>query len=236
MERIIEQQVNYLNSCKSCLRTKDGKGAGLLNMLLSQACRGKVPNSRLPKEEYGPKNMCEYCGCLWSQSQPKVRIISGKKPSKSILKIIKAKESNKPISKIQKSLMKKALKNKKQTVAMTCNVCLKTTKIYSHRPDKVKAKKEKIEESVVLQSSKKKKKKKDKTAGLNLSGILPSPSPLPLEEVKKPLPPKQNNGQTPLQKIRAINLLKAKEVKNLKDKGKKKSVGKSLNDFLKEIY
>lgn len=164
-----------------------------------------------------------------------IRISRGKPLSKSIKKIIHSmNNSEKRISKVQRTLAKKCLKNKMNKLILKCSVCLKNTEISLNKPQKEKVQKITLEN---IQSSKKKKKKriKDKTAGLNISGI----SSLDAKDVTKELKEKNKekmesikNLTTPNQKLKKLNIKKLKDVMNEHATSRKR---RSLHSFLTEL-
>lgn len=188
----------------------------------------------MSSQNFGPSVMCIYCGSLWNTINYTVRISRGKPLSKSIKKIIHSmNNSEKRIPKVQRTLVKKCLKNKMNKLILKCSVCLKNTEISLNKPQKEKVQKITSEN---IQSSKKKKKKriKDKTAGLNISGI----SSLDAKDVTKELKEKNEEMEniknliTPNQKLKKLNIKRLKDIVNEPATSRKR---RSLHNFLTEL-
>lgn len=200
-----------------------------------EKCKRFSHGIHLSSQNFGPSVMCTYCGSLWNTMNYTIRISRGKPLSKSIKKIIHSmNNSEKRIPKVQRTLVKKCLKNKMNKLILKCSVCLKNTKISLNKPQKEKVQKIASEN---IQSSKKKKKKriKDKTAGLNISGILS----LDAKDVTKELKEKNKeemeditNLTTPNQKLKKLNIKKLKDIVNEHATSRKK---RSLHSFLTEL-
>ncbi|XP_006616073.1 uncharacterized protein LOC102678400 [Apis dorsata] len=230
MERITHLwNVNQFITKLNCSQSRN------LQTFYIEKCKKFSHAIHLSSQNFGPSVMCIYCGSLWNTMNYTIRISRGKPLSKSIKKIIHSmNNSEKRISKVQRTLAKKCLKNKMNKLILKCSVCLKNTEISLNKPQKEKVQKITLEN---IQSSKKKKKKriKDKTAGLNISGI----SSLDAKDVTKELKEKNKekmesikNLTTPNQKLKKLNIKKLKDVMNEHATSRKR---RSLHSFLTEL-
>ncbi|XP_006562906.1 uncharacterized protein LOC100577466 [Apis mellifera] len=229
MERITHLwNVNQFITKLNCSQSRN------LQTFYIEKCKKFSHGIHLSSQNFGPSVMCIYCGSLWNTINYTVRISRGKPLSKSIKKIIHSmNNSEKRIPKVQRTLVKKCLKNKMNKLILKCSVCLKNTEISLNKPQKEKVQKITSEN---IQSSKKKKKKriKDKTAGLNISGI----SSLDAKDVTKELKEKNEEMEniknliTPNQKLKKLNIKRLKDIVNEPATSRKR---RSLHNFLTEL-
>ncbi|OAD62884.1 hypothetical protein WN48_07345, partial [Eufriesea mexicana] len=206
----------------------------LILLYLREKCK-KFSHGILPSQNFGPSVMCSYCGSLWNTMDYTIRISQGKPLSKSIKKIIRImNDSEKRIPKIQRSLVKKCLKNEMNKLVLKCSVCKKNTKIYFNKPKREKAKKASTE-SIQSLKRRRKKKSKDKTAGLNVSGIS-SLNAKDITEKSTEMKIKKvgntTNFKTPTQKLKKLNVNRLKDIVN---KGAAPPRRRSLHSFLTEL-
>lgn len=107
-----------------------------------------------------------------------VRILSGKRMSKSIKKIVRCVNENpgQKIPKVRATLAQKSIKNEMNRLVIKCSVCSKNTELPFKKKGHLKPVKLNKSQTETPQSNRKKKKKKskDKTAGLNISGYTPT--------------------------------------------------------------
>lgn len=195
-------------------------------------CRRFSQGIQLPSKNFGPSVMCPYCGSLWKTVNHTVRILKGKPVSKSVKKIVNSmKEHDKRVPKVQRSLAEKCLKNKMNKLVLKCSVCSNSTKIPFDKPQR-----ERIQRNSSVQIHKKKKRRnKDKTAGLNISGILNLSTDNATEGSKETTAKKIGNTnfiKTP-QKLKKLNINKLKDIVNQGVTPPKKN---SLHSFLAEIF
>lgn len=220
------QRIRYnLNFSKDFI-----KRLTLLN--LRERCRQMGDTVQLPSQNFGPSAMCRYCGSLWNTVDHRVRILPGKPLSKSIRKVVNSMNSDKKIPKIRKSLAQKCLKNKGNKLVLKCSVCSKSTKIYLHKPSRMKVQKARIENI----QKRRKKRTKDKTAGLNLPVTPNSKAEDTLGKLKETNVKKVGNTSSfiiPTQKLKKLNINRLKDIVNQGSTPKKK---KTLHNFLTELF
>ncbi|XP_076282057.1 uncharacterized protein LOC143209791 [Lasioglossum baleicum] len=200
-----------------------------------QKCRRIGQGMQMPLQNFGPSAMCPYCGSLWSTINHRVRISEGKPISRSIRKVMRSMNNNeKPISKFHKSLVQKCIKSRMNRLVFKCSVCLQSTKIPFDKPPREKIPTFNVED-IQASQKRKKKKSKDKTAGLNLSGILNSSMDTSTVESKE-TPIKKirsvTNFITPTQKVKKLNINRLKDIVN---HGTTPHKRKSLHSFLTEL-
>lgn len=106
-----------------------------------------------------------------------VRILSGRRMSKSIKKIVRYVNENpgQKIPKARATLAQKSIKNEMNRLVIKCSVCSKNTELPFKKKGHLKPVKLNNSQTETPQSNRKKKKKKskDKTAGLNISACTP---------------------------------------------------------------
>lgn len=179
--------------------------------------------------------MCPYCGSLWNTVKHSIRLSQGKPLSKSVKKILHSMNNNeKRIPKIRKNLVEKCLKNKGNKLVLKCSVCLETTKLPFDKPQRIKIQKPSLETGKSVQK-RKKKRTKDKTAGLNISGILNLSTENIEEELKEPNTKKvggTTNFITPTPKLKKLNINRLKDIVS---QGATPPKRKSLHSFLTEL-
>ncbi|XP_033231138.1 uncharacterized protein LOC117182185 [Belonocnema kinseyi] len=238
------ENVIYLWNMVKFLTKFDEKDVNQLRTYYVQCCRKQGNNVELPKQCFGPSNICSYCGSLWTKVERRNRLAPGKACSNSVKKIIRAAEKNARLSRYRLTLMRKCLRSEMNKMVIKCFACLKNTQITCKKPQRQKPKRqEALNDSEVLKSDKKRKRRiKDRTAGLNISlsdsyvapssetgspRILNKSSPLPCKGKKE-----TGKQLTPLQKLKTMNKDKLNSI--LKGDAVKKR--NSLNNFLKELY
>ncbi|XP_031825903.1 uncharacterized protein LOC116424097 [Nomia melanderi] len=202
-----------------------------------QRCRRLSKGVNMPMQNFGPSVMCPYCGSLWNTMDYSIRISKGRPISRSIRKVIRSINNNdKSTSKFHRSLAKKCLRNKMNKLILKCSVCLQTTKMPLNKPPREKLLKLSTKDIETSQKRKKKKRKtKDKTAGLNISGILNSSVETVTEGLKE-TPAKKIGTATSFitssQKIKKLNLNRLKDIVN---HGATPTKRKSLHSFLTQL-
>lgn len=224
-----------------------------LQTFYMQKCKNLSNIVELPQQNFGPSVMCSHCGSLWSTVDHQVRLVSGKKMSKSMKKVVEhMKENpNQKVSKVCAALAKKSINNEMNKLVIKCSVCSKNTLLPFKKKNRLKPVKVNNSLIEIPQSNRKKKKKKfkDKTAGLNISTCT-SVSKLNKEDsskicTKSPLstpkiiPSNNNNNNnkrlaTFTKKSKKLNI---ERLKNIMDKSTVMSTKrKSLHNFLTELY
>ncbi|XP_078040550.1 uncharacterized protein LOC144471867 [Augochlora pura] len=197
-----------------------------------QKCRRFSQGVEMPLQNFGPSVMCPYCGSLWNTIDHRIRILKGKSLSRSIKKLVHTIEKDeKPVSKFHKSLAQKCLKNKKNCLAIKCSVCLKSTRIPTDKPPRVKLPKFNDQTS----QKHKKKRHKDKTAGLNISRNLDlsvGTGKVESQETSTKKVKSTTNFITPTQKLKKLNISRLKDIVN---HGATPHKRKSLHSFLTEL-
>lgn len=164
-----------------------------------------------------------------------IRISPGKPLSKSIRKIIcSMNDSGKRTPKVRTSLAQKCLKNRMNKLVLKCSVCRNSTKIPFTKPPREKI--QKLGSKIICSSQKRKKKRtKDKTAGLNISGILNLSTDNIVEAPKESGARRVGstaNITTPVPKLKKLNINRLKDIVN---EGATPRIRKSLHNFLTEL-
>ncbi|XP_029170939.1 uncharacterized protein LOC114940419 [Nylanderia fulva] len=149
-----------------------------LQTFYMQKCKNLSSIVELPQQNFGPSVMCSHCGSLWSTVDHQVRLVRGKKMSKSMEKIVKhMKENpNQKVPKVCAALAKKSINNEMNKLVIKCSVCSKNTLLPFKKKNRLKPVEVNNSLVEIPQSNRKKKKKKkskDKTAGLNISTCMP---------------------------------------------------------------
>ncbi|KZC05054.1 PREDICTED: uncharacterized protein LOC107193617 [Dufourea novaeangliae] len=200
-----------------------------------QKCRRLSQGIELPTQNFGSSVMCPYCGSLWNTVDHSIRILRGKPLSKSIRKIVSSMNNNdKSIPKVRRSLVQKCLKNKMNRLLLRCSVCSSNTKIPFTKPQREKTQKSRTE-SIQVSQKRKKRRTKDKTAGLNISGILNVNAEKTVEKPKETTTKKiggTTNFITPIRKIKKLNINRLKAVVT---QGATPPKRRSLHNFLTEL-
>ncbi|XP_043261706.1 uncharacterized protein LOC122402739 [Colletes gigas] len=198
-----------------------------------EKCRRLSQGVQLPSRNFGPSVMCQYCGSLWSTVDYNIRISHAKPLSRSVKRVVQSmKDNDKRIPKVRKNLAQKCLKNKMNKLVLKCSVCSKSTKIPFNKPQRLKVQKE---DSVQTPKRRKKRKTKDKTAGLNISGILNLSAENIVEGQKETEAKKAKitrNYVTPPQKVKKLNINRLKDIVNRGATPQKRG---SLHSFLTEL-
>lgn len=238
MEIDTEKIKHLWNATRMMLRVK-GCEANNLRIHYIDCCRAVDKWMELPKQQFGPSIMCSHCGSLWASVDHKIRIARGRKPSKSILKLIRSSEcGNRRVSRYRTTLMNKCIKNQMNKMIITCSICSMNTTIAFNKPERKKVpKSDAIEPATpILPRKKKKKRTKDKTAGLNISINGTSSS-----KVSASVQISNANAVTPInrvKKVTATSISKKKNSNMLKGVIKKSitpSTKSSLRHFLKDL-
>ncbi|KAL2726533.1 hypothetical protein V1478_006811 [Vespula squamosa] len=199
-----------------------------------ERCRNIAKEIELPKKYFGPLMMCSHCGSLWSTINHQVRILPGRKISRSVDKMIKTNTEGNKISKVRAKLIKKCKKKEMNKLSIRCSVCLHRTEIQMNKPKKkVITSDNTLEKSKILRK-KKKKKGKDKMVGLNISAnIVPE---LQSNESKKiPLTSNKSQSKTKNLNTSKIKKLNISKMKNIVNQSMAPLNRKSLTNFLKEL-
>ncbi|XP_014477652.1 PREDICTED: uncharacterized protein LOC106746039 isoform X2 [Dinoponera quadriceps] len=217
-----------------------------LQTFYMQKCKSFQAEVELPKQKFGPSVMCMHCGSLWNTMNDQIRLIPGRKMSKSVKRIVKrVNEGDQDIPKVRVSLAQKSIKNEMNKLAIKCSVCSKQT-VLPFKKKKLKLSKVKLNNSNIEtpQNSRKKKKRKrrDKTAGLNISGCR-SESPLNKRNDGKTLTklvattPKINNKKSLSSSTKKTKKLNIARLRNIVNDGTTTPVkSKSLHSFLSQLY
>ncbi|XP_014615377.1 PREDICTED: uncharacterized protein LOC106793181 [Polistes canadensis] len=198
-----------------------------------ERCRNLANEVELPKLCFGPSTMCSHCGSLWATTNHQVRILPGKKMSRSVGKMIKTNTDENKISKLQAKLIKKCKKNEMNKMSIRCFACLRCTEVRFTKPKRIVKTSDNALEKSNIQQKKKKRKGKDKTVGLNISGNLTSKLQSS-ESQKTPVTNKTNQSKMNLNKpkLKKLNINKLKDIVN---QGMTPPNRKSLTNFLKEL-
>ena len=164
-----------------------------------------------------------------------IRISPGKPLSKSIRKIVRSmNDSGKRTPTVRTSLAQKCLKNRANKLVLKCSVCRNSTKIPFTKPPREKV--QKLGSETIRSSQKRKKKRtKDKTAGLNISGILNLSTDNIVEAPKESSARRVGgtaNVTTPAPKLKKLNINRLKDIVN---QGATPQKRKSLHNFLTEL-
>lgn len=200
-----------------------------------EKCRRLGQGMLLPSQNFGPSVMCQHCGSLWNTVDHSIRISPGKPLSKSIRKIVSSmNDSGKRIPKVRTGLAQKCLKNRMNKLVLKCSICQNSTKIPFTKPPREKV--QKLGSEINRSSQKRKKKRtKDKTAGLNISGILNLSTDNIVEAPKESGARKAGstaNIMTPTPKLKKLNINRLKDIVNQGGTPQKR---KSLHNFLTEL-
>ncbi|XP_050445720.1 uncharacterized protein LOC126848685 [Cataglyphis hispanica] len=220
-----------------------------LQTFYMQKCKNLSNIVELPKQNFGPSVMCSHCGSLWSTVDHQVRIVRGRKMSKSMKKIVRHmnENSNQKIPKVCVSLAQKSIKNEMNKLVIKCSICSKNTILPFKKTNRLKPIELDNTQIQTPQSNRKKKKKKskDKTAGLNISGCTPvsrlNKKDNSKTHTKSPLTTPQiisNNSNkklpTSTKKSKTLNI---ERLKNIMEKSTATPIKrKSLHNFLAELY
>ncbi|KAG7200342.1 hypothetical protein KM043_017800 [Ampulex compressa] len=104
-----------------------------------QSCRNMGDRVELPKQHFGPSAMCIYCGSLWHTMNYKIRILPGKKMSKSIKRLSRRINTfDETVPKIRRELVQKCIRNEMNKLVIKCSVCLQNTEIPLAKPERQK--------------------------------------------------------------------------------------------------
>jgi len=218
-----------------------------LQMFYMQKCKNLSNSVELPQQNFGPSVMCSHCGSLWSTVDHRVRILSGRRMSKSMKKIVQHMNEN-PDQKIPKArvtLAQKSIKNEMNRLAIKCSVCSKNTELPFKKKSRLKPVKlnNLLTETPQSNRKKKKKKSKDKTAGLNITGCTPVSRPNKKDNSKIPtiLPvaipkvtPSNKKLSTFSKKSKKLNVERLKRI--MQNSTTTPTKRKSLHGFLTELY
>ncbi|KAK2585493.1 hypothetical protein KPH14_010146 [Odynerus spinipes] len=207
--------------------------ANRLQNFYIERCRNAANEVELPKSCFGPSMMCSYCGSLWTVTDHQIRLLSGRKISRSVSKIIKKNTEGHKLPKVQATLVKKCKKNEMNKIAIRCSVCSRRTEIQVTKPRRKIKVSDDTSEDLKNLHKKKKKKAKDKTVGLNISGsIAPELQTNKGNETvtNGTIRSKSKNISTP--KLKKLNISKLKDVVNQSMTPPNR---KSLTNFLKEL-
>lgn len=176
-----------------------------------------------------------------------VRLVSGKKMSKSMKKVVEHMKENpkQKVPKVCAALAKKSINNEMNKLVFKCSICSKNTLLPFKKKNRLKPVKVNNSLIEIPQSNRKKKKKKskDKTAGLNISTCTSqlnkednsktcTKSPLTTPKI---IPSNNNKRLAPFtKKSKKLNI---ERLKNIIDKNTATSTkSKSLHNFLAELY
>lgn len=173
-----------------------------------------------------------------------VRMLSGKKMSKSVKKIVRHmnENPNQKFPKVRTTLAQKSIENEMNRLVIKCSVCSKNTKLPFEKKSRLKPVKLNNSQTEISQSKRKKKKSKDKTAGLNISGCM-SVSRLNKEDRKTPttspiIIPKTIRSDKKLsitpKRSKKLNIERLKRI--IENKTATPTKRKSLHSFLAELY
>ncbi|XP_011166975.1 uncharacterized protein LOC105200882 [Solenopsis invicta] len=219
-----------------------------LQLFYMQKCKNLSKIIALPQQNFGPLVTCSHCGSLWNTVGHQVRILSGKRVSKSVKKIVRCMNENpdQKIPKVRATLVQKSIKNEMNRLVIKCSVCSKNTELPFKKERHIKPLKLNDSQTETPQSSKqskkKKKKSKDKTAGLNISGCTPV-SHLNKKDnsrtsaISPVLTPKIIRSNKPLstssKKPKKLNIERLKRIMENQTTPAKR---KNLHSFLSELY
>ncbi|XP_015178861.1 PREDICTED: uncharacterized protein LOC107067672 [Polistes dominula] len=198
-----------------------------------ECCRNLSKEVELPKLYFGPSTMCSHCGSLWVTTNHQVRILPGKKMSRSVGKMIKTNTDENKISKLQAKLIKKCKKNEMNKMSIKCFACMRCTKVRFTKPKKILKTCDNVLEKSNIKQKKKKKKGRDRSVGLNISGNL-TPKLQSSESQKTLVTNNRNQSKMTLNKpkVKKLNINKLKGIVN---QGTTPPNRKSLTNFLKEL-
>ncbi|KAL0104293.1 hypothetical protein PUN28_017193 [Cardiocondyla obscurior] len=216
-----------------------------LQIFYMQKCKKFSHSVELPQKNFGSSVTCSYCGSLWSTVDHKVRILSGKRMSRSVRKIVKHMNENpdQRNPKVRATLAHKSIQNEMSKLVIKCSVCSKNTKVPFKKTSHLKPVKLNNSQIETPQSNRKKKKKKckDKTAGLNITACtsvqankknnykISTPSPA---IISKTIQSKKSSASPKKSKKFNIERLKRIMENNVTTPTKKNN----LHNFLTEIY
>ncbi|XP_070152631.1 uncharacterized protein [Polyergus mexicanus] len=220
-----------------------------LQTFYMQKCKNLSNIVELPQQNFGPSVMCSHCGSLWSTVDHQVRIVHGRKMSKSMKKIVRHmnENSNQKIPKVCVALAQKSIQNEMNKLVIKCSVCSKNTILPFRKTKRLKPVESDDSQIQTPQSKRKKKKKKskDKTAGLNISGCIPV-SRLNKEDNSKictksllttPKIISSNSNKRLPTSIKKSKKLNIERLKNIMEKSTATPTKrKSLQNFLAELY
>jgi len=225
-----------------------------LQIFYMQKCKNLGNNVELPQQNFGPLVTCLHCGSLWSTVDHQVRILSGKRMSKSAKKIVRYMNENpdQKIPKVRATLAQKSIKNEMNRLVIKCSVCSKYTELPFKKKGHLKPAKLNNSQTETPQNNRKKKKKKskDKTAGLNISSCTPisklkkednsktfiiSPVTTPKISSNKKLFPLKKTTSKKSTKSKKLNIERLKHI--MENSNKTATPMKSnLHSFLAELY
>lgn len=173
-----------------------------------------------------------------------VRILSNKRTSKSVKKIVRCMNENpgQKIPKVRATLAQKSIRNEMNRLVIKCSVCSKNTELPFKKKSHLKPVKLNNSQTETPQSNRKRKKKKskDKTAGLNISGCMTA-SKLNKNNSKTPTTPVIMPKATSSNKKLSITPKRPKKlnIERLKCIIENKTATptkKNLQSFLAELY
>lgn len=201
-------------------------------------CCKKISKGTLPRQCFGNTKMCPHCGSLWNTVDYKVRLLPGKLVSKSVAKAIRSSNKNdKKVPKVRASLIRKCQQNQLNKLIIKCSVCSRNTVIPLTKPKRLKVTNLESNKSISTQK-RRKKKTKDKTAGLNVSGIVNLCKEKDEKKEKTGNKIRNKFGGNTTNFITATPKLKKLNIARLKDivtQGTSAPKTKSLHKFLKEL-
>lgn len=227
------EKVEHLwNVTQYLTKLQSPEANGLQNFYIER-CRNASNEVELPKSCFGPSKMCSYCGSLWTTTNHQVRILPGKKISRTVAKMIKAEAEGLKLAKVRSSLVKKCKRNEMNKIAIRCSICSHRTEIQLTKPKKKIVASDDTSEKSKNVTKKMKRKIKDKTAGLNISKNT-APELCSNKSSKtitnNTIQSKMKNTNTP--KLKKLNISKLKDVvrQNMTPPNRK-----SLTNFLKDL-
>ncbi|XP_011868553.1 PREDICTED: uncharacterized protein LOC105562369 [Vollenhovia emeryi] len=148
-----------------------------LQTFYMQKCKRLSHSVELPQQNFGPLVTCSHCGSLWSTVDHQVRMLSSRRMSKSVKRIVRHMSENpdQKIPKVRATLARKSIKNEMSRLVIKCSVCSKNTELPFKKKSRLKPVKVDNSQAATPQGNRKRKKKKsrDKTAGLNISVCTP---------------------------------------------------------------
>lgn len=175
-----------------------------------------------------------------------VRILSSKRMSKSVKKIVRHMNENpdQKIPKVRATLAEKSIKNEMNRLVIKCSVCSKNTKLPFEKKSRLKPIKLNNSRIETPQSKRKKKKSKDKTAGLNISGCMPvpqlkednskTPTILPVIMPKVISQPSNKKLSITPKRPKKLNIERLKRI--IENKTATPTKKNNLHSFLAELY
>ncbi|XP_071565608.1 uncharacterized protein [Temnothorax nylanderi] len=221
-----------------------------LQMFYMQKCKNLSNRVELPQQNFGPSVTCSHCGSLWRKVDHRVRIVSGKRMSKSVKKIVRNMNENpdQKIPRVRATLASKSIKNEMSRLVIKCSVCSKNTELpfkkMSHlKPNKLNNSQIETPQSNRSNRKRKKKKSKDKTAGLNISGCTPvsqlnkkdySKTPTASPVITPKTIPSDKRLSTSHKKPKKLNIERLKRI--MENKTTAPAKRKNLHSFLAELY